>query len=256
MQCITLCDNITLSVSPANKNEYSLALKNPHRFAIPDDDTNSVVRAVKLFFQHASLPPHRVHIALEKNIPACAGLGGGSSNAATVLHALCQIFPRHAPKHINTLAHALGSDVPFFFSREKAAFVQGTGQNIMPISPLDMPYVLVVLPPMSSFSTQWAYTMWDAYCNTKKTVQRTYANDFQTLFLSSFFRERDAHRARFFEEMSSQFSRSPAIMHGLCGSGLAWYGVFETEIDMHIVQDFFHRQHYMCFTAKHQCEQS
>lgn len=68
-------------------------------------------------------------IYLVKNIPAGAGLGGGSSNAATVLLALNQLWQLNfTSQHLQKIGLALGADVPFFVGESNAAFASGVGE--------------------------------------------------------------------------------------------------------------------------------
>ena len=73
-------------------------------------------------------------IHLRKNIPTGAGLGGGSSNAATVLTALNQLWQLHFDNvTLQTIGLQLGADVPFFVSPHPSAYAQGIGEQLSPI---------------------------------------------------------------------------------------------------------------------------
>ncbi|MDB5932094.1 MAG: 4-diphosphocytidyl-2-C-methyl-D-erythritol kinase, partial [Polaromonas sp.] len=75
-----------------------------------------------------------VHITLEKNIPSQAGMGGGSSDAASCLLALQRLWGvRLPPEKLRALALSLGADVPFFLSGGHA-WVEGIGEKITPLS--------------------------------------------------------------------------------------------------------------------------
>ena len=75
-----------------------------------------------------------MRISLTKHVPHGAGLGGGSSDAATVLLALNQLTQEHLPvTELAAIAAELGSDVPFFVYRG-AAVCQGRGEIIEPAS--------------------------------------------------------------------------------------------------------------------------
>ncbi|NBY69938.1 MAG: 4-(cytidine 5'-diphospho)-2-C-methyl-D-erythritol kinase [Betaproteobacteria bacterium] len=110
---------------------------------LPDDDL--ITRAARLL-QQASGSTLGAHIAIEKSIPAQAGMGGGSSDAATCLLALNKLWGLHFT--VNQLAELglkLGADVPFFLRGENA-WVQGVGEIITPIS-LPPAQFVVVKPP-------------------------------------------------------------------------------------------------------------
>ena len=98
--------------------------------ALPADDL--VMRAAQSL-QRASGTPLGAHIAIEKNIPAQAGMGGGSSDAATTLLALNRLWNLNWPlSKLMPLGLALGADVPFFLGGHNA-WVEGIGEKMTPI---------------------------------------------------------------------------------------------------------------------------
>ena len=112
-------------------------------FKLPEDDL--ITRAARLL-QQASGSALGAHIAIEKSIPAQAGMGGGSSDAATCLLALNKLWNLNFT--VNQLAELglkLGADVPFFLRGENA-WVEGVGEIITPISVPPAQFV-VVKPP-------------------------------------------------------------------------------------------------------------
>ena len=110
-------------------------------------ESDLVVRAARLL-QQASGSPLGVDIGLEKQIPMGGGLGGGSSDAATVLIALNRLWGLDWPSdQLAALGLALGADVPFFiFGR--TAYARGVGEQLQP---LDLPpfWFVVVAPPVA-----------------------------------------------------------------------------------------------------------
>ena len=98
--------------------------------ALPADDL--IMRAAQSL-QRASGTPLGAHIAIEKYIPAQAGMGGGSSDAATTLLALNRLWGLNWPlSKLMPLGLALGADVPFFLGGHNA-WVEGIGEKITPI---------------------------------------------------------------------------------------------------------------------------
>ena len=86
-----------------------------------------------------------VQISIEKNIPIGGGLGGGSSNAATCLLALNQLWDLNLPlDELSAIGLELGADVPVFV-RGYAAWADGVGEHLTPIE-LPVPYYLVIFP--------------------------------------------------------------------------------------------------------------
>jgi 4-diphosphocytidyl-2-C-methyl-D-erythritol kinase len=125
---------------------------------IPGDGTNLVVRAARLFCQEIGLEPH-LRIGLRKTIPHGAGLGGGSSDAATTLLALDHLFRTQLPrKTLVAMAADLGSDVPFFIY-QSAATCRGRGEQVSP-EPLPQRLPLLLVKPPFGVPTPWAYRRW------------------------------------------------------------------------------------------------
>ena len=117
--------------------------------ALPAQDLT--VRAAKAL-QVACGTALGVHISLEKRIPAQAGMGGGSSDAASCLLALQRLWGvRLPPENLRALALSLGADLPFFLSGSHA-WVEGIGEKITPISLA--PARFVVVKPAAGVSTQ------------------------------------------------------------------------------------------------------
>ena len=111
--------------------------------ALPADDL--ITRAARLL-QKASGTPMGAHIAIDKSIPAQAGMGGGSSDAATCLLALNKLWNLNfSALQLAQLGLQLGADVPFFVHGHNA-WVEGIGEIITPIN-LPPAQFVVVKPP-------------------------------------------------------------------------------------------------------------
>ena len=125
---------------------------------LPGGKENLVVRAAELFCGTCGIEPH-VRIALTKRIPHGAGLGGGSSDAATTLLALDRLFQTELSREVlAAMAADLGSDIPFFIY-QSAAMIRGRGERVEPV---DFPHALPLLlikPPFGA-PTPWAYSRW------------------------------------------------------------------------------------------------
>jgi 4-diphosphocytidyl-2-C-methyl-D-erythritol kinase len=97
--------------------------------SLPMDSKNLVIKACELFWKKTGLQ-FAVKIHLDKKIPAQAGLGGGSSNAATTLFALKQLSGLLIPCHeLAEWSSEIGSDIPFFFSKG-SAYCEGRGERV------------------------------------------------------------------------------------------------------------------------------
>ena len=125
---------------------------------IPADDNNLVVKAVRAY-ESATGTACNHAITLRKSIPHGAGLGGGSSDAATTLLGLDQLHGGQlGPARLLELAASLGSDIPFFMA-PGAARCTGRGEIIEPVTP-PPPLRLLLLKPLFAVPTADAYSRW------------------------------------------------------------------------------------------------
>ncbi len=145
----------------------------PSPALLPDDDLT--VRAAKAL-QQACGTGLGVHIGLCKRIPAQAGMGGGSSDAASCLLALQRLWGvRLPPAQLLKLALSLGADVPFFLAGG-SAWVQGIGDDVTPIAL--PPARFAVLKPREGVSTADIFSSPDLKRNTSTaTIQGFAANN-------------------------------------------------------------------------------
>jgi len=132
--------------------------------AVPEDNTNLAYRAADLFFRKLGRRPafpragatEGLGITIKKKIPVAAGLGGGSSNAATVLATLNHIFDHPLSNAaLEKMGLSLGADIPFFlFGRP--AIAQGIGELLTPYEKLK-DYTVILVCPEFPVSTAWVY---------------------------------------------------------------------------------------------------
>lgn len=137
------------------EGELEFACSTP---GIPLDEGNLVVRAARLFCGTFGILP-QLRITLKKEIPHGAGLGGGSSDAATTLLALDALFETQLTRdNLADLGAKLGSDVPFFVY-QSAAWISGRGEKVAPVGEMTSVPILLVKPPFG-VPTPWAYKQW------------------------------------------------------------------------------------------------
>ncbi|MEG3128217.1 4-(cytidine 5'-diphospho)-2-C-methyl-D-erythritol kinase [Pantoea cypripedii] len=144
----------TLTITPDSSGDIRLLTPLDD---VPDEE-NLIVRAARALMQAASLrgslPPQAgAQISLEKRLPMGGGLGGGSSDAATVLVALNHLWQTGlSVDELATLGVRLGADVPVFV-RGQAAFAEGVGEQLQPAAPAEKWY-LVAHPGVSIATPQ------------------------------------------------------------------------------------------------------
>jgi 4-diphosphocytidyl-2-C-methyl-D-erythritol kinase len=145
-------DRITLQ---PRKTNVTLVCDNSE---LPTDGSNLVVRAARTLAE-AFDTKRGVRVGLIKHTPLAAGLGGGSSNAATALLGLNQLWKLKASNgQLHALAASLGSDINFFLAGG-AALCHGRGEKIEPV-PCKFSGVILLVNPGFGISTKWAYGSW------------------------------------------------------------------------------------------------
>lgn len=131
-------------------DELSFALRDDGNIRLHTDipgvphDTNLIVRAARILQAHAHYE-HGADIWLDKRLPMGGGIGGGSSDAATVLLGLNHLWQlNYNLETLAALGLELGADVPVFVHGH-AAFAEGVGEKLTPIE-LPEPWFLVAIP--------------------------------------------------------------------------------------------------------------
>ena len=141
MQSITLADTLTLEENQGEGLRVSANL----RF-LPTGEKNLAAAAALRFWEALGREPENLDIRIEKRIPVCAGMAGGSSDAAAVLRALNQrAGDPFSPKELARLGERVGSDVPYCVLGG-TALAEGRGEVLTPLPPLPRCWVVACKP--------------------------------------------------------------------------------------------------------------
>jgi 4-diphosphocytidyl-2-C-methyl-D-erythritol kinase len=129
--------------SDRNLQQSTLEIQGPRAAGIPTDASNLLLQAEAQWREAGGVAPFG-RWELEKHIPAEAGLGGGSSNAAIALHLLQNAAIQSLPEtECRKIAQRIGSDVDFFWQRQSAELRGGRGEVVMAFA--DAPPIYIVL---------------------------------------------------------------------------------------------------------------
>lgn len=221
-----VCDTITIDRIP-----YGLEFVMEGADYGADIEKNLCVKAFRLLQKHYSIDGARIH--LQKRISDGAGLGGGSSDAATVLKMVNQLFDLQIDEaKMLQLAESLGSDVPFFV-KNKPSYATGKGEIL---SDVDLSFenkVISIFKPDFSISTAEAYAHINPMDGRTPLPQLVNAdisqwkesvvNDFEYA-LGSQYPEINRIKQKFYELGADYAS--------LSGSGSALYAIADTPIDV------------------------
>lgn len=209
------------------KRRRGISIKVDHP-SLPIDEKNLVYRAAQTFVRKTDYQGG-IEIKIEKRIPLGAGLGGGSSNAATTLMALNQILRRGlSDRELMTLGLAIGADVPFFFFGG-SAIATGIGEKLKKIELPALWYILIY--PGFEVSTRWAYQnfvltkkrfhfKFHKLFNTPENISKILLNDLEEVVSSEYPQ---------IGLMKNILSSCGALGVLMTGSGPAVFGMFLTK---------------------------
>ncbi len=213
VQTVNLSDAIDLDVGEGHGIEVENSLRDLQG---PD----LAYRAATLLLEAKGIT-RRVDIRIQKGIPAGAGLGGGSSDAAAVLDALDRLTPpRLAPEALRALAARLGSDVPLFLLGGRV-HVAGRGEMANRVAAAGPNHFVIVTPPVHC-PTPDVYAAWDRLPASPATPLVYGRNDLlrpALLVRPELARVRDA------------VAQSEAPYSGMSGSGSSFYTAHASAAD-------------------------
>jgi 4-diphosphocytidyl-2-C-methyl-D-erythritol kinase len=201
---------------------------------LPLDDRNLCVLAYKKLSELADDSNRQAYqIHLEKNIPVGAGLGGGSSNAATVFRFLNRHWKLNfSEEKLLQLARSLGADVPFFI-KGGTQIGEGIGDVLKPVRLVPNFKILCIIPDFN-ISTEWAYKKFSL-------TNRKDKFNFDRLILDGFpnwelfenhFEEIVTQSYPEISDMKQKLLKGGAEYAGLSGSGSTVIGVFKRDKDL------------------------
>lgn len=222
MQRVSLHDTLT---AEQTREGITLTCSDP---ALPSGEENLAHRAASLFFRETGIAGGAA-LTLEKRIPSQAGLGGGSSDAASALLALRKLYAPALPDtELETMAAALGSDVPFFI-RGGTQLATGRGEVLSPLPPLTDGW-FVIVKPTESFSTPAMYRRLDNLPPACTPPLPPLQGGLPALAAGLFNRFEAAIPAgSAVWDIKARLAAYGALASLLSGSGSAVFGLFDTE---------------------------
>ncbi len=227
MHTISLCDTVTLDAAT------ELTLDAPAW--MPQGEDNLMMRAA-LSLRRAADMQTGAHMALTKRIPAQAGMGGGSADAAAVLRGLNELWGLHWPMdRLCELGLRLGSDVPFAL-RGGTARVRGVGEIIEPVNDAAALWFALAMPDGGGVDTAACYRRYDemgAECrpNTDALIDALCKGDLPAMAAAS---GNALQRAAVSLQggiggLLEQFRQGGAAFYAMTGSGAAVFAAFGDE---------------------------
>ncbi len=232
MHSVNLYDVVTVTMTKTG----GIEIKTNVSF-IPTDRKNHAYRAAELFFEETGIKNEGILIEIEKNIPVCAGLAGGSSNAAAVLKILNQCFEtKLSVEQLCKIGYRIGADVPYCI-HGGTMLAEGIGESLTPLPSL--PKIPIVLAkPKFGVSTPQAFCQWDKIKNpvhpdTKKMIDAITQKDISLIakclsntLEAPAFEIIKKTRKNPIPEIKQKMTQCGAIGTLMSGSGPTVYGLF------------------------------
>ncbi len=154
----TMSDTLTVSASPSSSTTIRVTGLEEY----VEEREATVYKAAEVFLEHCKKTAG-ISISVEKHIPVKAGLGSGSSDAASTLLALNRLFETDlSVSSLSELAQKVGSDVPFFIYNCPLAYVTGRGEIVKPLKEREDIRFEIKVPQGSGISTAYAYSVLDS----------------------------------------------------------------------------------------------
>jgi 4-diphosphocytidyl-2-C-methyl-D-erythritol kinase len=242
---ISLYDEINIE----NSSDISISCTD---LSIPTDAKNLCWKAVELLRNELGNKNGAV-IDIKKNIPAGAGLGGGSSDAAAVLSVLPVLWNSSIEQSaLRTIAVQLGSDIPFFLT-ESSAYAEGRG-DILNKMDFTLPFWIVLVHPNIHLSTQWAYHRLAEKRDGNFPLRPSMKEQISTSHLDWILKSENDFEEIVFEKhpeikkIKIQLNELGAKHSMMSGSGSSMYGLFDDMISALKAVQFFQKEHFVHLT--------
>ncbi len=224
VQKISLFDILKIKVIKDGRKNIDINFSNNSI----DIFNNTIYSAILLFKEKYNFD-ESLKIFVKKYIPPEAGLGGGSSNAATVIHFLNYLH--NYPLNINELfqiGKKIGADVPLFISKFNTILMKGIGEQIEKFDFNIANHLILIIKPPFSISTKWAYKNLNLELTNKfKSINRApsqiseFFNDLENVVLLKYPEIKNIKNILF--RFGAEFSL-------MSGSGSAVFGLFKDRL--------------------------
>lgn len=231
MQSIGLTDRITME--PNEKGEVRSRSNLPY---LPMEDKNLASAAVLTFYRSLKRPVSGWNITLDKSIPVCAGMAGGSSDAAAVLRALNRAEGEpYTAEELARVGEQIGSDVPYCVLGG-TALAEGRGEVLTPLPALPRCWVVVCKPDFS-VSTPELFRAIDSVRlrrrpDTAGVLQALDQGDLEGVTRRMYNVFEDALPARLYsrvQDLKKLLIQQGALGANMSGTGSATFGLFREE---------------------------
>lgn len=222
LQAIDLHDTLTFTARPG---PFSIECSEP---GIPTDSRNLIWKAAFELSRAANRPTvDGIHVRVDKRIPAEAGLGGGSADAAATLRALATLWKlKFDSIGLASVARMVGADVSFFLVGG-AAYGSGRGDDLLPLADV-RPFHVVIAKPAFGIQTSAAYGWFDEDGGMQDAPRSLAAWPEALLSVRNDLEPPVTRRHSGVAELVNRLEQAGALAAALSGSGSAVFGLFDS----------------------------
>lgn len=227
MQQIDLYDLLVLEKISGKSIEIECS--NPY---VPTDDRNIVYKAIEAVNEYLNIK-NGIKIIINKNIPVAAGLGGGSSNAASAIKAYNKLYDLGLSKEeMKKIGGKIGADVPFFFEGG-CCRATGIGEILEPIKGLDYGWIVLCKPNIGvsteSIYKSLNYPLIKKHPDVDGMVEALEAEDIMMLSkkLGNVLEQVTLKRHSVVKDIKNRMLESNALGVLMSGSGPTVFGIFK-----------------------------
>jgi 4-diphosphocytidyl-2-C-methyl-D-erythritol kinase len=235
-----LCDRVRVEMRSSSRRAVQLIGSYGD---LPSDERNLAVKAALRFMAEFDIDAE-VLIGLDKQIPAGAGLGGGSSDAGAVLRMMAALARIDDQARLTRLATAIGADVPFFLD-PRPSRVSGIGERIMPLANVASWPMVIAVPPVEVptatifrdlKAAEWSGPAADA------DVDAFMAGDLRPSLFVNDLAIPAIRRFPIIGDLQKMMSEAGALAAAMSGSGGAVFGLFSSALEAGRAADLLRTQ--------------
>lgn len=250
-----LYDTVVIEFSE-NGEGIAIECDNPD---VPTDEQNICWKIAEKFFQKIN-KRIGIKIIITKKIPMLAGLGGGSSNGASVLLALNEYFEDVLTmEDLVEIASEVGKDIPFFLQDAFTAYVSGAGEGVESL--FDFPRLpILIVYPGEEISTPWAYgqldqRQWFMDNDDRKNISLGMKENAHTLddivqYVHNDFAFVAQEQCHVIGEIKNAMKAFGARVASISGKGPTVFGIFESIEDLEKTKEKLQKQYPKFFISE------
>ena len=229
MHSVNLFDRIKIRKN--NTGKINIKTNSPY---IPCDERNIIMKAVRKFESETLIKVDGMDIFVEKHIPVCAGLAGGSTNAAGMLKYLNRKY--NNPLEWNRLLEVgkeLGADVPYCMTGG-TCLAEGIGEKLTPVADMPKCYIVIARPNNRGISTAKVFKMLNIneieyHPDTEGMIEALKQQDLHNIS-KRLFNVLESYACTLDDEISifkDRFYKNDAMGAIMSGSGNSCFGIFD-----------------------------